>query len=144
LPIANCLFPIGKKGSLVDAAELKSRTFKFATRIVRLVRALPKSVEGRTVGAQLVRCGTSVGANYHACCKARSRAEFVAKIGVIEEEANESVYWLELIIATQILKSSQVQPLLVESRELERIFGQSRLTAKRGATASKLAIGNRQ
>jgi four helix bundle protein len=129
---------------LVDAAELKSRTFQFATRIVRLVRALPKSVEARAVGSQLVRCGTAVGANYHACCKARSRAEFVAKIGVVEEEANESTYWLELIIATQMLKNSRVQPLLHEARELERIFGKSRMTAKRGATISKLAIGNRQ
>jgi four helix bundle protein len=137
--IADCQLPISNwQGRfLVDAAELKSRTFRFATRIVRLVRALPKTVEARAVGAQLVRCGTAVGANYHACCKARSRAEFVAKIGIVEEEANESIYWLELIVATQMPKSSQVQPLLNESRELERIFGQSRLTAKRGAAISK-------
>jgi four helix bundle protein len=115
----------------MDANELKRRTFEFGQRAIRLVRALPKTVEGRAVGAQLVRCGTAVGANYRATCKSRSRAEFIAKIGVVEEEADESAYWLETIMASQMLKPSLVQPFLNEARELERIFGQSRVTATR-------------
>jgi four helix bundle protein len=131
----------------VNAGELKQRTFEFGQRIIRLVRALPKTVEGRAIGAQLVCCGTAVGANYRACCKSRSRAEFVARIGVVEEEADESAYWLETLMASQILKSILIQPLLEEARELERIFGQSRVTAARAkqkAFDSRLQIGNRK
>jgi four helix bundle protein len=84
-------------GGAVNAIEMQRRTFDFAVRVVRLVRALPKTVEGRAVGGQLVRAGTSVGANYRASCKARSKAEFVAKIGVVEEEADESAYWSWLL-----------------------------------------------
>jgi four helix bundle protein len=89
LPIADCQMP---NESLKATTDLQRRTFEFALRVVRLVRAVPKTVEGRAIGGQLVRCGTSVGANYRACCKARSRAEFIAKIGIVEEEINESVY----------------------------------------------------
>jgi len=92
---------------------------------------MPKTVDGRTVGGQLVRSGTSVGANYRASCKARSRAEFVAKIGIVEEEINESVYWLELVIAAAMLPAPRVEPLLMEARELEKIFARSRITANR-------------
>jgi len=115
----------------VDASELKQRTFDFGQRVIRLVRALPKNVEGRAIGGQLVRCGTAVGANYRATCKARSRAEFIARIGVVEEEADETAYWLETIMTSQMLKSSLVQSLLDEARALERILGQSRVTASR-------------
>ena len=134
----------------MDAAELKRRTFQFGVRVVNLVRALPKTVEARAVGAQLVRSGTAVGANYRASCKARSKAEFVAKVGIVEEETDESACWLEMIIATEMLKSSRVDPLLRESRELERIFGKSRVTASRslkvagGSSHRQLAIGSRQ
>ncbi|MGD0461032.1 MAG: four helix bundle protein [Tepidisphaeraceae bacterium] len=114
--------------------DLQRRTFDFALRIVRVVRAIPKTVEGRAIGGQLVRCGTSVGANYRACCKARSRAEFISKIGIVEEETNESVYWLDLIIAANVLPSQRVEPLLKEARELEKIFAQSRITATRNRT----------
>jgi four helix bundle protein len=124
----------------MDAAELKQRTFEFGQRAIRLVRALPKTTEARAVGGQLVRCATAVGANYRATCKSRSKAEFIARIGVVEEEADESVYWLETIMASQMLKPSRVQPLLNEARELERIFGKSRLTAIR----SKNSMGNRK
>lgn len=126
----------------MDANELKARTFEFGQRIIRLVRALPKTVEARAVGAQLIRCGTSVGANYRATCKSRSRAEFVARIGVVEEESDEAAYWLETIMASQMLKPGRIQPLLDEARELERIFGQSRVTAARAR--SSLQIGNRK
>ena len=115
----------------MDARELKSRTFDFGLRVIRLVRALPKTTEARAVGGQLVRSGTAVGANYRATCKSRSKVEFIAKIGVVEEEVDESAYWLEIIMAAKMLKESRVQPLLQEAKELERIVGQSRVTALR-------------
>jgi len=127
LPIANCRL----EDEIMDADELQRRTFDFAIRIVRLVRAMPKTVEGRAIGGQIIRCGTSVGANYRASCKARSRAEFVAKIGIVEEEINESVYWLQLIIASAVLPGPRIEPLLKEARELENIFARSRITASR-------------
>jgi four helix bundle protein len=134
----------------MDAVEMQQRTFDFSVRVVRLVRALPKTVEGRAVGAQLVRAGTSVGANYRASCKARSKAEFVAKIGVVEEEVDESAYWMELIIATNMLKPALVEVLLNEARELRRMTGKSRVTAASRLNASRRisngqsAMGNGQ
>lgn len=77
--------------------DLKERTKKFALRILNVVDALPNTIKGRAVGRQIVRCGTSVGANYRAACRARSRAEFIAKLGTVIEEADESAFWLELI-----------------------------------------------
>jgi len=82
----------------MDADDLKKRTKLFALRILKLAAALPNTIEGRAIRGQLVRAGTSVGANYRASCRARSLAEFIAKIGVVEEEADESGYWLELVI----------------------------------------------
>jgi four helix bundle protein len=131
MPIADCQMPNERPSAKMD---LQARTFDFALRVVRLVRAIPKTVEGRAIGGQLVRCGTSVGANYRACCKARSRAEFISKIGIVEEEINESVYWLDLIIAAVVLPSPRVEPLLKGARELEKIFAKSRITATRNRT----------
>jgi four helix bundle protein len=133
MPIADCQMPNERPIATID---LQARTFDFALRVVRLVRAIPKTVEGRAIGGQLVRCGTSVGANYRACCKARSRAEFISKIGIVEEEINESVYWLDLIIAAVALPSPRVEPLLKEARELEKIFAKSRITAIRNRRQS--------
>ena len=113
----------------MDAEELKKRTKRFALRILKLVSALPNNLQGRTVGGQLVRAGTSVGANYRAACRGRSRAEFIAKIGIVEEEADESAFWLELIIEGSLLKATLVQPLLDEANELTRIMAGSRVTA---------------
>ena len=118
-----------------EKRDLVERTFEFAIRIIRVVRAMPKTTEGRVIGTQLMRCGTSVGANYRACCKARSRAEFISKIGIVEEEINESVYWLELIGTSAILPVARVQSLLDESRQLEKIFAKSRITAIRNKNA---------
>src|SRR5919106_926064 len=105
----------------MDPEDLKKRTKQFALRILKLVAALPNNLQGRTVGGQLVRAGTSVGANYRAACRGRSRAEFVAKLGIVEEEADESAFWLELIIESALLKDSLLQPLLDEANELTRI-----------------------
>ena len=113
----------------MDAEDLKKRTKLFALRVLKLAAALPNSIEGRAVRSQLVRAGTSVGANYRASCRARSRAEFVAKIGVVEEEADESGYWLELTIDGNLLPEKRVTPLLIEAGELTRIMAKSRVTA---------------
>jgi four helix bundle protein len=113
----------------VTADELKVRTKQFALRVIRLVTALPKTIEGRAVANQLVRCGTSVAANYRAACRARSKSEFVAKIGVVLEEADETQLWLELVIESNLLPLKQVEPLLGEATELVAIFVASRKSA---------------
>jgi four helix bundle protein len=109
--------------------ELKARTKQFALRIIKLVGALPKTIEGRAIANQLVRCGTSVAANYRATCRARSRSEFVAKMGVVLEEADETQLWLELIIEGKLLPSKRVDSLLKETSELVAIFVASRKSA---------------
>ena len=117
----------------MNKEELKSRTKRFALRVINLVEALPKTVTGRAIGNQLVRCGTGVGANYRASCRARSRAEFIAKIGIVEEEADESAFWMELIIERKLLSAAKVQPLLKEANELVAIMAASRISAKRAS-----------
>jgi len=113
----------------VNADDFKKRTKQFALRILKLVEALPNTVAGRTIGGQLVRSGTSVGSNYRAACRGRSKAEFIAKLGIVEEEADESAYWLELIIEGALLNAPLVQPLLNEANELTRMTAKSRVTA---------------
>jgi four helix bundle protein len=87
-----------------------------------LVAALPKTVVGRAIGGQLVRARTSVGANYRAACRSRSKAEFIARLGIVEEEADESGYWLELIVDSGLMKLKLLQPLLIEANELVAIM----------------------
>src|SRR5437870_3340560 len=111
--------------------ELRERTRQFAYRIVRLFRSLPTTAEAQVAGKQLLRSGTSVAANYRAVCRARSKAEFVAKIGVVLEEADESVFWLEMILDNKIMQPQRMEPLLVEARELTAIFAASQQTARR-------------
>jgi four helix bundle protein len=125
----------------MNKEELKARTKRFALRVMSLVEALPKTASGRAIGNQLVRSGTSVGANYRACCRGRSRAEFIAKIGVVEEEADESAFWMELIIEGNLLPASKVEPLLREANELVAIMAASRISATR---AKQSAIANRK
>ena len=112
--------------------ELKQRTKEFALRVLKLVSALPKTTAGRALGAQLVRSGTAVGANYRAACRGRSKAEFIAKVGTVEEEADESAYWMELIIDGGILPEKRVHPLHQEACELTAIMAASRITAAGG------------
>jgi four helix bundle protein len=113
----------------MNPAELKNRTKQFALRILKLTGALPNTVAGRALANQLVRSGTSVAANYRATCRARSRAEFVAKIGVVLEEADESLLWLELISEGKLLPAKRVESLLVEANELVSIMVTSRKSA---------------
>ena len=110
--------------------ELRSRTKAFAVRILRLFRALPRSAEAQIVGRQLARSGTSVAANYRAACRARSHAEFLSRIGVVAEEADETVFWLELMMDAELMPARRVELLLGEARELTAIFSSSRQTAR--------------
>jgi four helix bundle protein len=129
----------------MDADELKYRTKLFALRVLRLAVALPNTIEGTAIRGQLVRAGTSVGANYRAACRGRSRAEFIAKLGVVVEEADESAFRLELIIDGGLLKAALVEPLLAEANELTKIMATSRITASRKSRANRQSsIGNRQ
>jgi len=113
----------------VEPDDLKARTKEFALRIIKLVGALPKSVECRAIANPLVRCGTSVAANYRATCRARSKAEFIAKIGVVLEEADEALLWLELISEANLLPVRRVDALLAEANELVAIMVTSRKSA---------------
>jgi four helix bundle protein len=110
--------------------ELLRRTKEFAIRIVKLVNALPETVAGRAIGAQLIRSGTSVAANYRAACRGRSKAEFIAKLGTVEEEADESAFWLEMIIESNLMKESLVSDLLREAGEITAIMASSKITAR--------------
>jgi four helix bundle protein len=110
--------------------DLRLRTKQFALRILRLYRALPAKEEARILGRQVLRSGTSVGANYRAACRARSRAEFIAKLGIVLEEADETVFWLELLLEGGIVKREKLGALLKEARELTSIFVASLCTAK--------------
>jgi len=102
--------------------ELKDRTKEFSLRVMRLVDALPKSTKGRALASQLIRSGTSVAANNRAVCRGRSRAEFIAKIGFVEEEADETALWIELVIANALLSKKKVQSLLGEAHELAALW----------------------
>ena len=113
----------------MKAKELKDRTKQFALRILKLVIALPRTVEGRAIANQIVRSGTSVAANYRSACRARSRSEFVAKIGVVLGETDETLLWLELISTAKLLPASRVTALPAEANELVAIFVSSRKSA---------------
>ena len=109
--------------------ELKNRTKLFALRVLKLVEALPNSKSGKIVTNQIGRSRTSVGANYRAACRGRSKAEFIAKLGIVEEEADECIYWLELIGDGKILPPATVAPLKREAEEILAIMAASRITA---------------
>jgi len=109
--------------------EFKRRTKQFASQVMKLVAALPKTIEGRAIGHQLVRCGTSVGANYRAACRGRSRAEFIAKLGTVEEEADESAFWMELVMEGGLMDKKLVEPLLQEANEIVAMVASSRKSA---------------
>src|SRR5258707_9410833 len=116
--------------------ELLQRTKQFALRIFKLVGVLPQTIQGRAVAAQLIRSGTSVAANYRAACRARSKPEFIAKLGVVEEEADESAFWLELIIETGLLSAAKVTPLLNEAGENVAINASSKKKAGKKQNAN--------
>lgn len=110
--------------------ELKDRTKRFAVQVIRLCRELPPTLDSRRVGQQLIDAATSVAANYRAACRARSRAEFIAKLGTVLEESDESLFWLELMVESEIVTLARVERLLKEADELTAIFTTSVKTAK--------------
>lgn len=128
----------------MNERELKDRTKQFALRVITLVAALPKTIEGKAIGRQLVSSGTSVGANYRSACRGRSRAEFIAKLGIVEEEADESAFRMELIIENELLKNELVEPLLKEANELVAIMVSSRKSARETTNNRKSKIKNQK
>ena len=126
--------PIAESKTVVRTADLRGRTKQFALRVMKLVDSLPRTIHGRAVANQIIRSATSVAANYRAACRARSRAEFIAKIGVVEEEADETAFWLELIIESALLTETRTRPLVSEAGELVAIM----------AASPKSALGNRK
>jgi four helix bundle protein len=114
----------------MDEREFKRRTMQFALDVIALVEQLPRTTVGRAVGGQLVRCGTSVGANYRSACRGKSVADMVAKLAIVEEEADEAAYWMEIIVTAGLLPQEQVIKLLKESNEIVAMIVASRRTMK--------------
>ena len=111
---------------------LKNRTKQFAMRVIKLVESLPKTAFGKHAGRQLLRSGTSVAANYRAACRGKSKADFIAKMGIVEEEADESAFWIELMVETELVNFERVEDLLDEANQLVSIFVSSIKTARGG------------
>jgi four helix bundle protein len=120
----------------MNELEMKQRTKRFALRVLKLADALPKTRSGNAIAAQIVRSGTSVAANYRALCRAKSRADFINKTSIVEEEADESCFWLELLVDAGLLGIRRVQPLLQEADEITAILVASRKTATGRQTQS--------
>lgn len=109
---------------------MKARTKRFALRVIKLVDALPKSPAAYTIGKQLLRCGTSVGANYRSACRAKSTADFISKLSIVEEEADECVYWIELLAESGIVHEHLVSDLTGEANQITAIMVKSIKTSK--------------
>jgi four helix bundle protein len=121
---------------VIQAAELRDRTKDFAVRVITVADEIPRRLSTEILVKQLVRCATSVGANYRATCRARSHSEFVSKMQIVQEEADESQYWLELLFQIGALKESEFRPLEKEASELTAIFTASAATARKNKNSS--------
>ena len=110
-------------------AELKARTKRFALRVLKVADSLPRKPSGRTCASQIADSGTSVASNYRAACKARSRREFIAKLGIAEEEADETQFWLEMILESDLVPAKRLQSLYQEACEITAILAASRKSA---------------
>lgn len=111
--------------------ELKQRTRTFALRVIKMCEALPKGRTSDVIGRQLLRSATSVGANYRAACRGKSKADFIAKMGIVEEECDECLYWMELLIDAGLIKQQRLAELMREAHELLSITISSIKTARR-------------
>jgi four helix bundle protein len=120
------------KARKVDAEAMKRRTKAYALRIIKLVESLPATPAARIMGKQLLRCGTSVPANYRAACRARSKADFIAKMGIVEKEADESVFWVETLVDAGLVKAARVTDLLDEGHQILALVVSSINTARGG------------
>jgi four helix bundle protein len=114
----------------MDEGDLKRRTKQFSLRVIKLVEALPNTTTARTIGNQLLRAGMSVGANYRAACRGKSKADFIAKVGISPEEADECLYWMELLQEAGIIPAERLKDLMKEADELVAIFTSSIKTAR--------------
>ena len=114
----------------MNASDMKQRTKAFALRIIKTVESLPRSRTAEVLGKQLLRCGASVGANYRAACRSRSPADFISRMGVVEEEADETIYWMELLVEAELAPAVELEPLLKEADELVAITVASINTAR--------------
>ena len=115
--------------------NLKQRTKQFALRVIRMSEAMPRSIPGDVLSRQIVRSATSVAANYRSACRGKSRADFVAKMGIVEEECDESLYWMELLIEAKLVKDARLSDLMKEGGELLSMIVASRKTARATKTA---------
>ena len=115
----------------MDQEEMKVRTKEFAKQVINLCRQLPATQESRLIGNQFFRAGTSVGANYRAACRARSKADFISKLSIVLEETDESLYWLEILGENKIVNPNLLTNLMREAKELMAIFISSLNTAKK-------------
>jgi four helix bundle protein len=116
--------------TLQHAKQLQDRTKKFAVRTIKAFARLPKDEATRIVGRQFLRSGTSLAANYRAACRSRSAADFISKISVVAEEADETLFWFELLVESDLIKSHIIRPLMSECEELLKICSASLATAK--------------
>lgn len=114
----------------MNTGEMKQRTKAFALRVIKLVEALPHGRAADVMGKQLLRCGTSVGANYRASCRAKSPADFIAKMSIVEEEADEAMYWMELLVESNMVSQKHVAALMDEANQLVAIIVSSIKTAR--------------
>jgi len=114
----------------MDAEELKKRTKNFGLNTIKLVESLPSTQAGRVIGNQLLRSALSVGANYRAACRGRSKADFISKVGITIEEADESQHWLEMLVEAGIVSPDKLKPLMQEANELVAILTASAKTAR--------------
>jgi len=102
----------------MNEEEFKARTQQLALRIIRLIQALPETPVGQVIGKQLLRSGTSVGVNYRAACRGKSRADVAAKLAIVEEEADETLYWLDLLVEADVVPKAKLEPLMQETDEI--------------------------
>ena len=113
----------------MNEPQMKNRTKQFALRVLKMADALPTNRSGNVIANQIVRCSTSVAANYRALCCAKSRADFINKTSIVEEEADETGFWLELVVDAGLMTAARVKPLLDEASEITAMLVASRKTA---------------
>ena len=128
----------------MNSEEMKARTREFGLRVIRLAESLPNTPTASVVRNQIIRCGTSVGANYRAACRAKSRRDFVAKMGIVEEEADETIYWMELLVDADIVRRPGIAGLMDEANQILSIVISSIKTAKGIRANPHSAISNQK
>ena len=121
-------------------AEFRTRTFQFGIRSIRLAESLPKTTVAQIIAKQLIRAATSVGANYRAAIRSRSRADFVAKMGIVEGECDEAVYWIEVLVELELLSEKRTSALLQKANEILAVTFSSIKTARKREQISKIIL----